>query len=153
MKILHWKVWRGHLNCSFVNGFIIVVIVFFLMRHILGCRVVTYLQFVLDLGVPLPWFFIITSFFIINHVYIVILECYPGWLPSQTCWPSMGYFSLVQEDPLDLSSMRLGRCHHCSIHGQICGAVSRCGAVSLCCVCLFRSRRPFIIGGPFQNSL
>ena len=120
------------------------------MRHILGCGIVAYLQFVLDLRVPLPWFFIITSFFIVNHVYIIILECYPGWLPSQTCWPSTGYFSLVWEDPSNLSTMRLGRCHCCSIHGQICGAVLRCGAVSLCNVHLFRSRRPFIIGGPFR---
>ena len=84
-------------------------------------------QFVLDLGVPLPCFFIITGFFIINHVDIIILECYPGWLPSKTCWPSMGYFTLVWEDPPDLGSMRLSRCHCHSIHGQICGTVLRCG--------------------------
>ena len=81
-----------------------------------GSRIVTYSQFVLDLRVPLTWFFIIISFFIINHIYIIILECYPGWLPSQTCWPSMGYFSLVQENPPDVSSMRLGRCCGCSVH-------------------------------------
>ena len=103
----------------------------------------------------LPWYFIIVSFFIIDHIYIVILECYPGWLPSQTCWPSTGYFSLVWENPPNLSSMRLGRCCCCSgIHGQICGAVLRCGAVSLSChmchVCLLRSRRPFIIGRSFR---
>ena len=103
-----------------------------------------------DLGVPLPWFFIITSFFIINHVYIIILECYPGWLPSQTCWPSRGTFLLSRRIPQSLSPMRLGRCCCHSIHGQICGAVLRCGAVSLCHICLFRSRRPFIIGGPFR---
>ena len=97
-----------------------------------------------------PWFFIITGLFIINHVDIIIFECYPGWLPSKTCWPSTGYFSLVWEDPPDLSSMRLNRCHCQSIHGQICGAVLRCGAMSLCQVSLFRSRRPFIIGGPFR---
>ena len=120
------------------------------MRYILGCRIFANPQFVLDLGVPLPWFFIITGFIIINHVDIVILECYPGWLPSKTCWPSMGYFSFVWEDPPDLSSMRLSRLLCCSVHGQICGAVLRCGAVSLFHVCLFRSRRPFIFGGPFR---
>ena len=110
----------------------------------------TYPQFVLDLGVPLPWFFIITGLFTVNYVDIIILECYPGWLPSKTCWTSMGYFSVVQEDPLDLSSVRLDRCHCQSVHGQICGAVLRCGAVSLCWVRLFQSRRLFIIGGPFR---
>ena len=98
-KILQWLVWRGHLNCCFIYGLIVVIIVHFLMGHILGCRIVAYFQFVLDLRVPLPWFFIIISFFIVNHIYIIILECYNGWLPSQTCWPSTGYFSLVQEDP------------------------------------------------------
>ena len=149
-KFSYGLVQRGHVNCSFVYGLIVFVVILFLVGHILGCRIVAYFQFALDLRVPLPWFFIIASFFIINHIYI-ILECYPGWLPSQTCWPSTGYFSLVWEDPLDLGSMRLGRCHCHSIHGQICGAVLRCGAVSLtCCMChvhLFRSRRPFIIGG------
>ena len=111
---------------------IIIVIIFLLMGHVLGCGIFAHPQFVSDLEVPHPWFFIITGFFVINHVDIVILECYPGWLPSKTCWPSMGYFSLVWEDPLDLGSMRLHRCHCYSIHGQICGAILRCGAVSLC---------------------
>ena len=98
------------------------------MGHILGCRIFAHPQFVLDLGVPLPWFFINTSFFIINHVYIIILECYPGWLPSQTCWPTMVYISLVWENPPDLGSMRLGRYHCCSIHCQLCGAVGTTAA-------------------------
>ena len=118
------------------------------MGHVLGCRIFAHPQFVLDLGVPFSWFFIITGFFIIIHVDIIILECYPGWLLSKTCWPSRGYFSLVQEDPPDLCSMRLSRCHCCSIHGQVCGTVLRCGAVFFVS-CSFRSRRPFVIEGPF----
>ena len=124
------------------------------MGHILRCGIVAYFQFILDLRVSLPQFFITVSFFIIDHIYIIILECYPGWLPSEICWPSSGYLSLVWEDPLDLSSMRFGRCCCCCIHGLICGAVLRCGALSLscpvCCVSLLRSRRPFIIGRPFR---
>ena len=154
MKFLHYLVCRGHLYCHFIYGLIVVIVILFLVGHILGCGIVANFQFILDLRASLPQFFIIVSFFIIDHIYIVILEHYPGWLPSQTCWPSMGYFSLVWEDPPDLISMRLGRCCCCSIHGQICGAVLRCGAVSLSChmhhVSLLRSRRPFIIGGPFR---
>ena len=125
-------IWRDYLHSSFIYRFLIVVIIFLLMRHILGCGIFAYPQLVLDLGVPLPWFFIITGLFIVNHVHIIIFECYPGWLPSKTCWSSMGYFSLVMEDPPDLGFMRLDRCHGQSVHGQICGAVLRCGAVSLC---------------------
>ena len=129
MKFLHCSVWRGCLYCHFIYGLIVVIVIFFLVGHILGCGIVAYFQFILDLRVSLPRFFIIVSFFIINHIYIVILECYSGWLPSQTCWPSMGYFSLVWGDPLDLSSMRLGRCCCHGIHGQICWAVLMCGSV------------------------
>ena len=153
-KFLHCLVWRGYLYCHFIYGLTVVVIIFFLVEHILGCGMVAYFKFILDLRVSLPWFFITVSFFIINHIFIIILECYSRWLPSQTCWPSMGYFSLVWEDPPDLGSTRLDRCCCHSVHGQICGAVLRCGAVSLSChmchVSLFRSRRPFIIGGPFR---
>ena len=85
-----------YLHSSLVYGFVIIVVIFLLMRHVLGCGIFTHPQFALDLGVPLHWFFIITGFFIVNHVDIVILECYPGWLPSKTCWPSTGYFSLVK---------------------------------------------------------
>ena len=109
-EILHCSVQRGHLYCHFVYGLIVVIIILFLMGDILRYGIAAYFQFILDLRVSLPWFFITVSFFIIDHIYIVIFECYPGWLPSQTCWPSTGYFSLFWEDPPDLGSIRLGRC-------------------------------------------
>ena len=83
--ILHWSVWRGRLYCCFIYGPIVVIVVLFFLGHILGSGIVAYFQFILDLRVPLLWFFIIVSFFIINHIYIIIDKCYPGWLPSQTC--------------------------------------------------------------------
>ena len=52
----------------------------------------------------LPWFFI---FLIIYYIYIIISKCYPGWLPSETSWPSMGYSSFVWEDPPNFISVGL----------------------------------------------
>ena len=107
----------GCLYSSFIYQFIIVIIVFLLVRHILGCGIFAYPQFILDLGMPLPWFFIVTGLFIVNYIDIIIFECYPEWLPSKTCWPSMGYLSLVQENPPDFFSVGLGRyCCWCGIH-------------------------------------
>ena len=124
------------------------------MRYILGCGIFAYPQFIFDLGLPHPWLFIITGLFIINYVDIIVFECYPGWLPSKTCWPSTGYFSLVQEDPLDFDFVGLGRyCCCCGIHLYICGTVLRCGAMSLSQVSLFRSRRPFTIRGLSKKSV
>ena len=80
------------------------------------------------------WFLIGIAIFIIDHIYIIVLKYYPGWLSSQACQPSMGYLSFVQEDPPDLSSGGLGRCCCCcGVHLYVCGTVFRCGAVSLSC--------------------
>ena len=51
----------------------------------------------------------VLHFFIINDVNIIVSESYPGWLPSETSWPSMGYSSFVWENPLNFISMGLGR--------------------------------------------
>ena len=122
------------------------------MRHIFGCGIFAYPQFILDLGVPLPWFFVITGLFTVNYIDIVIFECYPGWLPSEKCWPSMGYFS---------------SCPGGSPGFCFCGAWQVLLLLQNSFVCLwdcfevwgnilessqfFRSRRPFIIRGSFKK--
>ena len=85
--------------------------------------------------VSLPWFFVVAGLFIIHDIDIIIFKCHPGWLPSETCWPSMGYFSFVQENPLDFGSVGFGRycCCSCSFHWYIGRAVLRCGALFLGC--------------------
>ena len=45
---------------------------------------------------PFPWFFIL---FIIYNIDVIVLKCYPGWLPSKTSWPTMGYSSFIWEGP------------------------------------------------------
>ena len=108
---------------------------------------------------PLPLVFIVAGLFIVNYIDVIIFKCYPGWLPSKTCWPSTGYFSFVQENPSDFSSVGLGRycCCCCSIHWYVGRAVLRCGALFLSCqvssCCLFRSRRPFFIRGLSKKSV
>ena len=106
------------------------------MRYILGCGIFAYPQFILDLGVPLPQFFIVAGLFIVNYIDVIVFECYPGWLSSKTCWPSTGYFSFVQENPPDFSSVGLGRycCCCCGICQYVCRAVLRCGALFLSCL-------------------
>ena len=49
-----------------------------------------------ELWVSFFWFFIL---FIINNILIIVSKCNPGWLPSETCWPSMGYLSFIQKNP------------------------------------------------------
>ena len=111
----------------------------------------------MELGVPLPWFFIIARLFIVHYVDVIVFECYPGWLPSKTCWPSKGYFSFVWENLPDFGSVGFTRycCCCCSIHWYISRAVLWCGALFLSCwvssSCLFRSRRPFFIRGSFKK--
>ena len=70
-EMLHCLVWRGHLYCCLhlcthsCHRHILPHV-----EHILRCRIVTYFQFILDLRVSLPQFFITVNFFIIDHIYI-----------------------------------------------------------------------------------
>ena len=94
------------LNSSFIYGFIIVITIVLFMGHVLSCRVVSYFQFILNLGMPFPWFFVL---FIIYNIDVIFSKCYPGWLPSKASWPTTGYSSLIWKGPPNFISMRLNR--------------------------------------------
>ena len=102
------------------------------------------------------WFFI---FFVINNINVIVSKCNPGWLPSETCWLSMGYFSFIQKNPPDFISVGFYRYCWCSwgFHWYVGGTVLRCGALLLSCwlcvIGLFRSRRPLFIWGSFEKSV
>ena len=88
------KVLYSHLT----YGLVIVVIIFFFLGHVFGSRIVLDFWFVLNLRVPLFWFFLGIAISIIDHINVIILKCYPGWLSSQTCWP-WGTFLLSRRIP------------------------------------------------------
>ena len=94
------------LNGSFIYGFIIVIAIVLFMGHVLSCWVVSYFQFILNLGMPFPWFFVL---FIIYNIDVVVSKCYPGWLSSKTSLLTTGYSSFIWEGPPNFISMRLNR--------------------------------------------
>ena len=82
-------VFRSYINCWYggivytavsVYRFVIVVVIFFFVGYVLRCRIVANFQLIVNFTESFPQFFVIVTFFIINHVYIIILECYPGTL-------------------------------------------------------------------------
>ena len=118
------------------------------MGHVLGCWVVTYPQLVLNLGVSLPWFFILFIFYDID---VIVSKCYPGWLPSETSWPSTGYSSFVWEDPQTSFLWGLaGGVVDTELFG-VCVGYSEVWGIALNYFSLFRSRRPLFILGSVKE--
>ena len=95
------------------------------MGHIFGSGIFIYLRFIEHSHVSFSWFFVWVTLFIIYHVDVIVPKGYPGWLFLQTCRPSMGCFSVVQEESPDFHS--IGFCRCCCIHGYVCMASLRCG--------------------------
>ena len=99
------------------------------MGHVFGSVIFIYLKFIQYSRISFSWFFVWVAFFIIYHVDVIVFKGYPGWLFLQTCWPSMGCSSLVQEDSPDFQSVGFSRCCCCCIHSYVCGTSLRWGSV------------------------
>ena len=94
------------LDGSFIYGLIIVIAIGLFMGHILSCWVVSYFQFILNPGMPFPWFFVL---FVIYDIDVIVSKCYPGWLSSKTSWPTTGYSSFIWDGPLNFIPMGFNR--------------------------------------------
>ena len=95
------------LDGSFIYGFIILIAIGPLhgvYSELLGCQLFSiYIE---------PWDafpLVLCTLFIIYDIDVIVSKCYPGWLPSKTSWPTMGYSSFIWEDPPNFTSMGLDR--------------------------------------------
>ena len=129
-KVANHKQWTSHCGFLFIYGLIVIIVVPILVGHIFGSWVFSYFKFVKYPYVSLLQFFVGVTLFSIHHVNVIVSECYPGWLFLETCRPSVGHSSFVQEDSPDFHTMGLCSCC-CDIHSNVVRTSLRCGTGSL----------------------
>ena len=74
------------LNGSFIYGFVVIVIIFLFMGHVLSCW--GFCTPLICTGLRGVFLLVLHTLHVINNINIIVSECDPGWLPSETCWPS-----------------------------------------------------------------